>query len=223
MTKKAPKDKTGDRRPEILSAVLAHVPFDGWSNTAMDRAAEDLGLDRGLVHLAFPEGPIGIIDYFSASADADMCRALETAPLEKFKLREKITLAVCKRIEAVAPHHQALRRSVALLALPIYAPDGFTMLCRTVDSMWRAVGDASTDFNYYTKRLTLAGVYSATLLYWLNDESEDHGSTWAFLDRRIEDVMKIEACKTQLKKPLQSMPDIWGFLGNLRYPGSGPR
>jgi ubiquinone biosynthesis protein COQ9 len=223
MTAKKPGKADADRRPEILAAVLAHVPFDGWSQAALARAADDLSLDKGLVRLVFPGGPLEVIDYFSASADADMILALKQARMGEFKVRERIMLAVRCRIEAVAPHTQAVRRAVNFLALPTHAPDGLAMLYRTVDNMWRAVGDDSTDFNFYTKRLTLAGVFSSTLLYWLGDESPDYGATWAFLDRRIAEVMQIEKCKAELKKPLDNLPDIWGFLGKLRYPGSGLR
>lgn len=212
-----------DRKPEILAAVLAHVPFDGWSTTAMDRAADDLGLDSALVKLTFPGGPIELVDYFSAEADSRMAAALAAAETGDLKLRERITLALRLRIEAVAPDRVAVRRALSLLALPLNAHRGVMMLERSVDAIWRAVGDRSTDFNYYTKRLTLAGVYSATLLYWLGDESEDYAATWAFLDRRIEGVMRIETCKAELKKPLERLPDIWGFLGKLRYPRSGAR
>ena len=221
MTAKSKIPDPDQRKSDILAAMLPHVPFDGWSAIALTRAAEDLGIDSALVQLAFPGGPVEAIGYFAAQADEEMRRAIEAKAAENLKLRERITLAVRKRIGAVAPHRQAERRAVTLLALPIYAPDGFAILCRTVDSIWRAVGDRSTDFNYYTKRLTLAGVYSATLLYWLGDESEGYEATWDFLDRRINDVMMVEACKAEMGKPLAALPDIWGFLGKLRYPGSG--
>lgn len=212
-------DKTpDDMKPEILDAVLAHVPFDGWSQTAADRAAADLGIDPGIIKLAFPGGPVDLVAYFSEMADARLADSLKNPEIQALKLRTRITLAVRRRIEDNVGHREAARRAMTLLALPTHAAAGLEILYRTVDSIWHALGDTSTDYNYYTKRMTLAAVFSATLLYWLNDESEGFAETWAFLDRRIEDVMKIEKCKTALKKPVEGLPDIWGLLGRLRYP-----
>lgn len=212
-------DKTpDDMKPEILEAVLAHVPFDGWSTAAIDRAAADLGIDSGIIKLAFPGGPVDLIAYFSERADARLAEELAEPEIQTLKVRERITRAVRRRIEDNAAHREAARRAMTLLALPAHAADGLKILYRTVDGIWRALGDTATDYNYYTKRMTLAAVFSATLLYWLNDESEDFAETWAFLDRRIDDVMKIEKCKTALRKPIENLPDIWGLLGRLRYP-----
>src|SRR4029077_14179482 len=94
---------------------------------------------------------------------------------------------------------EAARRALALLALPLNAGLGLKLLYRTVDAMWYAAGDTSADFNFYTKRAILAGVYSSTLLYWLNDRAEGSEATWSFLDRRIDDVMKFEKFKDRVR------------------------
>lgn len=214
-------DKTPDElKPDILQSVLAHVPFDGWSQAAVDRAAQDMGMAPGMIKLAFPGGPIDIIDYFSGQADVRLTEHFATLDLEALKIRDRVTQAVRFRIEQNTAHREAARKAVNILALPQNTAKGLAMLNATVDTIWRACGDTSTDFNYYSKRMILAGVFSTTLLYWLSDESEDYTDTWRFLDRRIKDVMKIEKAKASVQANCGKLPDLWGFLGRIRYPNT---
>ena len=203
----APKTDIPDelRRP-LLQAALPHVPFDGWSEKVMTLAAQDLGLDPGLARLAFPGGPGDMIDLLAIGQDQKMRDVCTDDILQSLKIREKITLLVRRRIEAEQDIREAARRAVTWLALPINSAAGLKILYRTVDLMWKTIHDPSTDFNYYTKRLTLSAVYSSTLLYWLNDTSEDYAATWDFLDRRIENVMQFEKAKAQVRNLLKKCP-----------------
>ena len=211
-------DRTPDElRPDILNAVLAHVPFDGWSRAAMDRAADDLRIPRGIVDLAFPGGPVEMIAAFSARADDDMMAAIAEHDFSALKIREKVALAVRLRIQANGAYREAARRALTFLALPQNTAAGARMVWRTADCIWRAIGDHSTDFNYYTKRSILAGVFSATMLYWLNDESEDWAATWEFLERRINDVMTFEKVKARALKLGDIPASLVRGLGRLRY------
>jgi ubiquinone biosynthesis protein COQ9 len=149
--------------------------------------------------IAFPGGALDMIAYHSQRADRRMVAELEHRDLASMKLRDRITLAIRVRLEQNAAHREAVRRALAILAMPFNAPTAARLLYRTVDAMWYAVGDRSADFSYYTKRATLAAVYSSTVLYWLNDRSEGMTATWAFLDRRIEDVMRFERLKSQVR------------------------
>jgi ubiquinone biosynthesis protein COQ9 len=147
----------------------------------------------------FPGGPIDVLAYLSERADLRTVEALENAGATGLKMRERIKLAVRLRIENTVGGKESVRRGLALLALPFNGPLALKLLYRTVDAIWYAAGDTSTDFNFYTKRATLAGVFSSTLLFWLNDRSEDNTATWAFLDRRIDDVMRIEKWKADVR------------------------
>lgn len=210
--------KTPDElRPLILKAMLDHVPFDGWTPTAIRRAAASLALDPGMVTLAFPGGPLEMIARFSADADRAMAERVAAAPLVDMKIRERITFAVRTRIETHAAHREAARRAFTLLALPPNAAHAATLAWQTADAIWRAVGDTATDYNYYTKRLILAGVFSTTVLYWLNDDSEGAAETWAFLDRRIADVLTFETTKAKLTRLGDIGKDVVRGLGKLRY------
>lgn len=197
--------------------MLPHVPFDGWTATAAAAAEADLGLVAGTARLAFPGGAADMVDGWIASLDADMAAALNTDPFRALKVREKITTAIRTRLELAAPHKEALRRAAAILATPTSLPRATRIGWRTADALWRAAGDTSTDFSHYSKRALAGAVYSATLLYFLNDDSEDHADTWAFLDRRIANVMRIETAKARLK-PAGHHFSPARFLGRLRYP-----
>jgi ubiquinone biosynthesis protein COQ9 len=179
------------QRHSLLDAALRHVPFDGWTWTAMDAGARDLSLAPGEAQRLFPGGPQELIRAFSAAGDRRMLETLEGLDLDAMKVREKVAAGVRARLEAVAAHREAVRSGLAFFALPQNAAAGLSCLYRTVDAIWYAAGDRATDYNFYTKRALLAGVYSSTLVFWLNDKSEDFSATWAFLDRRIAEVLKV--------------------------------
>ena len=161
----------------------------------------------------------------ASSGDAEKLEALttelETLKSERDQIRARVTKGARLRIEKMAAHKIAARRAAAFLALPFNAPLGAELQFRTADAIWRGIGDASTDFNYYSKRLLLSGVIAATLLYWFADESEDAADTWAFLDRRIENVMGIEKAKAGIRDFAAKLPDPFRILGSLRYPSKG--
>ena len=204
-------------RPLLIAATLPHVPFDGWSAAALRAGAADAGIDADLAQVVF-DGPADMVDAYTALADARMTAALEAAGIGSMKVRDRIRLAVRTRLEQAAPHREAVRRALAVLAMPGNAALGARILWRTADAMWRAAGDTATDYNHYTKRLILGGVYSATLLVWLDDASEDHADTWAFLDRRIDGVMRFEKAKARMTSGFENRPSLVRFLGRLRYP-----
>lgn len=188
------------KKRTLLEAMLVHVPFDGWSHKALAMAARDCGFDAGLVSRAFPDGAVAVLDFWVAETDAAMLRALESRDLAAMRVPERVRTAILTRLELVAPHREAVRRALNLEALPQHAPRALKQLYRTVDAIWYAAGDTATDFNFYTKRLMLAGVYSATLLRWLDDKSEGFTATAGFLDRRLADVMRIEKAKGRLRR-----------------------
>lgn len=191
----------------LLAALLPHVPFDGWSLKALNLAAKDCGYDAGLLARAFPDGPAEALDFWVAETDAAMLRALEAYDLQALKVRERVKTAVMTRLELVAPHREAVRRALSLEAMPQYAPRALRQLYRTVDAIWYVAGDTATDFNFYTKRMLLAGVYAATLMHWLDDKSEGFAATAAFLDRRLGDVMRIQQAKGRLGKLFERLPN----------------
>ncbi len=194
-------------RRRLLDATLNHVPFDGWTMTALQRAAADLDLDAATAVNAFPGGAAELIAFHSAEADRRMLDALQPLDLPGMRVRDRIAAAVRLRLEQNTAHREAIRRALAFLALPQNGPLGLKCLYRTVDAIWYAAGDTSTDYNFYTKRLLLSGVYSSTLLFWLNDESEDFAETWAFLSRRIDEVLKIGGNLGKGVKSLLDLPD----------------
>ncbi len=215
-------DIPDELREPLLQAALTHIPFEGWGDKALALAAQDLKFEAGLADLAFPGGAGDMIDMLAQQQDQKMVDACPDKILKDLKIREKITWLVKSRIEAEQEVREAARCAVTYLALPQNAALGLKILYRSVDLMWKTIHDPSTDFNFYTKRLTLSGVYSSTFLYWLNDESEDFTETWAFLDRRIGNVMQFEKTKFQFrakfKKMTDNLPNIWQNISSLRYP-----
>lgn len=194
-------------RAKLLEASLRHVPFDGWSQRALMAAAEDLELSPAEAINAFPGGTAELVEAFHAWADAQMLSRLEKLDLDSMKVRDKVTAGVRSRLEILEPHREAERRALAFLALPTNGPLALRCLYRTVDAIWYAAGDRATDYNFYSKRMLLAGVYGSTLLYWLNDQSEDFRETWAFLDRRIAEVLKIGGRLGKTVGRLLDLPD----------------
>lgn len=218
----APRSAVKD---QLLDAVLAHVPFDGWSDTAFRAAVSETGIAPAVARGVCPRGAVDLALAYHARGDREMVRRLNRADLSQMRFRDRIAAAVRFRLEAVEDK-EAVRRGAALFALPQHAADGAKALWSTVDLIWTTLGDSSTDVNWYTKRATLAGVYSATVLYWLGDDSVDNQRTWRFLDRRVEDVMQIEKVKakvndSKLLKPLLAGPN-W-LLGQIKAPEARPR
>jgi ubiquinone biosynthesis protein COQ9 len=211
-------DPLEEVREKILSEALQDVPFDGWTGAVLMRAAKEADIDHGLARLAFPNGARDLAEYFLADGDRRMVEKLQSTDLDSLKIREKITLAVRTRIEVDAANREALRRASVSLLLPPASGSAAKALYNSVDAIWVAIGDTSTDFNFYTKRATLAGVFSSTLAFWFADESDASSDTWAFLDRRISDVMQIEKVKAQASKFMDRVPSPLSVLAKLRYP-----
>jgi ubiquinone biosynthesis protein COQ9 len=219
MTQALPPDPTLDEMRDALGAAIPeHAVFDGWSDTALDNAARAIGLDPAHARLAFPDGAIGMIDAWYASLDARIAEGFPHERIATMKIRARIAALVLARIDLVRAHRQAVRSALAILAQPRNVATGAKLGWRTADTMWRIAGDTATDFNHYTKRLTLAAVYGSTLLVWLDDESEGETETRAFLDRRIENVMRFEKLKAQLTLDPERRFSMTRFLGRLRYP-----
>jgi ubiquinone biosynthesis protein COQ9 len=190
-------DPDADRRDRLAEAVAKEAAFSGWTSLAMRNAGQSIDAAADARRL-FSGGPVDVLAYLSRRADERTVEALEKEG-GGLRTRDRIALGVKLRIQNTVGGKESVRRGLALLAMPFNGPLALRLLYRTVDAIWYAAGDTSTDFNFYTKRATLAGVYSSTLLYWLNDRSPGAEATWGFLDRRIDDVMKIEKLKAQVK------------------------
>lgn len=198
-----------DLQNQILDAALPAIVFDGWTLATLEKAAESNGLTAFDVKRAFPNGVADAIAYFSARADEEMLATLTAEyDLPKMKIRERIASAVMVRLRANSHHREAVRRALGYYAMPWNAPAGLQALYATVDAMWRAAGDTSTDYNFYSKRALLAGVFTSTVHVWLDDTSDDLSDTEAFLRRRIENVMEIEKLKAKARDGLSGL-DQW--------------
>ncbi len=204
----------------VLGAALKRAPDEGFTDKMLSGAGKDAGTgEEMLVHL-FPQGPASLVEFFSEQSDAAMARALAEKNLVEMKMRERIGAAVLARIDAIRPNKEAARRAAAFLLMPVNAPLGMKLLYQTVDTMWRAVGDTSTDFNFYTKRAILAGVYSSTLMRWFNDAGEDESATHEFLAARIENVMQFEKFKAEIRERTKDMPSFADVLKGFSAPKS---
>jgi ubiquinone biosynthesis protein COQ9 len=215
MTSPATDPGTFDRdavRGAILDAALPHVAFDGWTHALLEQAAKEAGHEPVMALRVFPGGPRDAIEFWSRRDDRRVLAELERRDLASMKVRERIALAIRLRLEMNSAYREAVRRALGYLALPFNAGAGAALLWRTVDSIWYAAGDNATDFNFYTKRGLLAGVYSATVLYWLEDKSAGQADTWAFLERRIADVMRVPKALSDIGKRLAGFPNPFSAL-----------
>ncbi len=208
----AARQERAAQRDALIMAALPHIPFEGWSDKALAAAAESTGVGAGAVRRFFPGGVKDAIAHFIDLADRRMLEDLAAYDLPSMKVRERISIAVRLRLERWTPYREAVRRALVLAPLPPFAGGTMRGWYKTVDAIWRAAGDKSTDFNFYTKRGLLAAVYGTTLLYWLDDKSEDCTATWAFLDRRIADVMKVPQIKSRITERLKNLPSPRGIF-----------
>jgi ubiquinone biosynthesis protein COQ9 len=187
-----------DTKQAILQAALPHVPFDGWTGATFRAAVTDSGVAEGLARALYPRGGLDLALEYHHSGDALMVERLENADLATMRYSDRVAFAVRTRLELVTDR-ELVRRGTTLFSLPQNATEGARAIWGTADAIWKALGDTSTDFNWYTKRATLSGVYGSTVLFWLGDDSPGHAATWDFLDRRIADVMQIEKFKAALR------------------------
>jgi ubiquinone biosynthesis protein COQ9 len=213
MTPRRKKTDDAKLKKAVLDAALKHVVFDGFTDKVLAGAAKEAQVDKATMVRLFPDGPLSLVEAFSQSSDAEMEKRIAALDLKHMKVRERITAAVKARIAALRPHKEAARRAAAFLTLPPHAALGAKLVYRTVDAMWRAIGDTSTDFNFYTKRGILASVYSATLLRWFTDTSADEAATDRFLADRIENVMQFEKFKARAKEALDRLPPLSDIVG----------
>jgi len=207
------------QRDALIMAALPQVPFDGWSAKSLRAAGESAGLGADAARRLFPNGPKDAVAHFMDLADRLMLQDLAAVDLASMKVRARITLGVRTRLERWTPHREAVRRALALTPLPTFTGGSFRGWYNTVDAIWRAAGDTATDFNFYTKRGLLAAVYGSTVLFWLDDRSENCAATWAFLDRRIADVMQFPQWKARVTSRLKALPDPRRFLERLSRHG----
>lgn len=207
-----------DLRRQLAPAIADMAAFDGWSEEAVRGAADQLGVNADAAVFAFSGGPIQMIEAWIASIDAEMDAAFPAERLAGLKIREKIRTLVQFRLDAVAGQKEALRRAQAIMAMPQNVPRALRLGWHSADRMWRLAGDTATDYNHYTKRATLGAIYGATLAVFVGDTSEDHAETRAFLDRRIDGIMRFEKAKAQWLNPDREHFSPARLLGRLRYP-----
>lgn len=216
-----------DVKDRLLEAILPHVAFDGWSPRAFDAASAAAGVDPAQARAACPRGALDLAVAYHRRGDADLAAWLASTDLGAMRFRDRIAAAVRHRIETA--DREVVRRGVALFALPPHAGDGARLVWGTADTIWTGLGDTSDDVNWYTKRLTLSGVYSSTVLFWLGDVSPGAERSWEFLDRRIEDVMSIETLKARAREnplvarlmdhPLNPLSRVRAPRAPLGFPG----
>lgn len=204
---------------DLISAMLPHVPFDGWNWDAIEQGAIDIGFEKKKTPLLrkkiykelFKNGSIDFIDIFSKMIDLEVKKTYEMMESQPERVPEKIKTIIMIRLNLCQKHKEAVRSSISLTAMPKNAKKSVNILYRTCNSIWRMAGDKSTDFSFYTRRISLAAVYTSTLLFWLNDTSNKIAETESFLDRRLNDISKI----SNLKKPVSTVKNFSKNIDNL--------
>ena len=215
---------TEDIRAAVLEAGLPHVTFDGWTDATLAAAIRDSGVDEDRARLAFPRGGLDLLLAYHAARDADVAASLAAAP-PTGRFSERMAEAVLRRLELMGGEREAVRRGAALFALPTHAAQGARTVWHTADTLWTALGDQSRDYNWWSKRATLSGVYSTALLYWLGD-TEPALATRAFIDRRIGEVMQIEEVKARVRRSPLARALLKGprrLLDHVKAPADTPR
>lgn len=211
-------DLTLEEMRLVLAPLVAEAAaFDGWSNAAVEAAARQTQIDPAAARLAFQGGAMDMVAGWIESIDARMQEELAPEVLKMMPVRERIRALVQFRLSCAEGMEETLRRALAIMAMPQNAPRALRLGWESADKMWRLAGDTATDYNHYTKRAILAGIYAATLGVFVDDESDGKADTRAFLDRRIEGVMNFEKTKARLLRDRDGF-SVSRFLGRLRYP-----
>lgn len=206
----------------LLDAALPHVAFDGWSPVTFTESVRDAGVSEEEAKAAAPRGAIDLAVALHRRGDRAMVARIAAMDLSQMRYRDRVAAALRARIEAI-PDREAIRRASTLFALPIHAAEGAKLVWETADHVWTVLGDTSRDGNWYSKRATLSAVWASTVLFWLGDDSVDSRKTFDFIDRRIDDVMRIEEMKGRLRKNPLTKPfmDLQSsILGRIRAPGT---
>lgn len=203
------------QREALIEAMLPDVAFDGWSRAALRVAARRIGIPAGEGVALFPRGAADLVAVFSRWADQRLLDRLETTPLDALRIPDRVALALTTRLEIVEPWREAVRHALAVLALPQHAPLGLRLLYGTVDCIWYAAGDRATDFSFYTKRATLAAIYAATVLYWLEDRSVDFADTRGFIERRLAEVADFARARQRLRTTIEALPNPFRLIRQL--------
>lgn len=209
-------------RRAILDAALPIAAFEGWTGKTLREAVAACDLPVGSEDLYFPDGPLELISFWASECDAGVVTHMAGLDQSQMRIREKVTAGVIARLEIIGTHEAAAKRAMSRLLLPDAIGQGPKQIWAAADTIWRAIGDSSTDYNYYTKRTTLSGVISSSMLAWLSDSSADKAEARAFVNARIENVMQFEKAKFALKKRTEGLPNMAELLGSLRY-GTAPK
>ena len=205
-------------RLALAPHLAAAAVFDGWTSEAVSAAVRAIGVDPAGAAYAFRDGPMAMIAAWTAHVDVAMAEAAPADALAGLPVRERIRRLVLARLAAAHGLEEALRRALAIMAMPQNAPRALRLGWHSADAMWRLAGDTATDFNHYSKRMILAGVYAATLAVFVDDHSEGKAETLAFLDRRIEGIIRFEKAKARWLRPRDDRFSLPRLLGRLRYP-----
>ena len=205
-------------RRRLALKVGEHAVFDGWTQKAVDSAAAELGIEPAQARLAFPKDAPHMIEAWIEGIDAAMTAHFTPKLVEAMRVSQRIRAMIWFRLETTGPAREAVRSALSILAMPQNVPLALHTGWRSADLMWRLAGDTATDYNHYSKRLILSGVYTATLLAWLDDQSEGWADTAAFLDRRLAGVGRFEKWKAEWRGSELRRPSLARFLGRLRYP-----
>ena len=204
-------------RVDILQAMLPIVVFDGWNQKSLRASIKLINLPEGSEELYFPEGALEVIRFWHDQMNEFVKSNLESLNKSEMKIREQVTAGVLSALESIGSNEEAMRRAIIRLSLPDAAVQGPTYLWSLADSIWRAIGDRSTDYNYYTKRTILAGVLGSTITVWISDSDQNKVKTKLFLDARISNVMSFEKSKFKIVEKINNIPNFAEILGRLRY------
>lgn len=183
----------------ILKETLKYIPTEGWTLSALAKGVFDAGYEKGTEYGVFQGNSQVLLAYYFDFLDRQMVQELDKINLDAMRVRDRIATAIWVRLKLLEPHRQVVKITLSYLAHPTRALEGAQYLFQTLDHIWHKAGDRSTDFNYYTKRAILAGVYLSTLKKWVHDSSFESMETRAFLNRRLENALMVPRFKATLR------------------------
>jgi ubiquinone biosynthesis protein COQ9 len=190
-----------ENKQKIISKFIELLQFEGWSNNTLEKAAKECGFDSGYLSIIYPGGISEFTNEFITECNDAALKVALDDNFAKLRTTQKVEEIIYRRI---GTYHNVLgsidnvRKFVGYCGNPVNVPGSLRNIYSFSSDVWYLLGDKSTDFNYYTKRISLSAIYTKCMLYSLSDKSDNLTQTKKYIQKSIDGLMKINKLKQKV-------------------------